>query len=74
MRTLSPLPQPHPQKNHLSGLQRRLLKVSTWNVPQLMEVRREVAPAVARNKARARTTGAYAQLAALQVGGMGLRP
>jgi hypothetical protein len=28
-----------PQKNHLSGLKRRLLKVSFWNVQHLMEVR-----------------------------------
>jgi len=44
------------QKNHLSGLKRKLLKLSFWNVQQLMEVRREVQPIIAKNKAKARTT------------------
>jgi hypothetical protein len=55
------LPPPlllRPQRNHLSGLKRQLLKLSFWNTQQLMEVRRSVAPAVARNKARAKTTQA----------------
>ncbi|KAF8072990.1 POL2A [Scenedesmus sp. PABB004] len=39
-------------KNHLSGLKRRLLKVSFHNVQQLMDVRREVAPVVAANARR----------------------
>ena len=41
-----------PQKNHLSGLKRRLLKVSFFNVQQLQEVKREVVPIVATNKVR----------------------
>jgi DNA polymerase epsilon subunit 1 len=44
------------QKNHLSGLKRTLLKLSFWNVQQLMEVRREVQPIITKNKAKARTT------------------
>jgi DNA polymerase epsilon subunit 1 len=65
------VPHTHLQKNHLSGLKRKLLKLSFWNVQQLMEVRREVAPAVARNKERARTTQAYADMAMLQPAGGG---
>ncbi len=48
-----------PQKNHLSGLKRRLLRVRTYTVQQLMEVRKEVAPLVAQNAQRAATTSAY---------------
>jgi hypothetical protein len=40
------------QKNHLSGLKRTLLKLNFWNVDNLAAVRRELSPAVARNKAR----------------------
>ncbi|KAK9830879.1 hypothetical protein WJX81_001263 [Elliptochloris bilobata] len=47
-------------KNHLSGLQRRLLKVSFWTVQALMDVKHELAPAVRRNRAREATTTAYA--------------
>ena len=34
-----PLPLPLPQKNHLSGIQRKLLKISFWNQEQLQQVR-----------------------------------
>jgi hypothetical protein len=34
----APPPVPAPQKNHLSGLQRRLLKISFWNQDQLQQV------------------------------------
>ncbi|GFH21468.1 DNA polymerase epsilon catalytic subunit [Haematococcus lacustris] len=43
-------------KNHLSGLKRKLLRVSFWNSQQLQEVKRELVPVVAKNKARAKTT------------------
>ncbi|KAG2448389.1 hypothetical protein HYH02_006971, partial [Chlamydomonas schloesseri] len=46
-------------KNHLSGIRRKLLRVSTFTVQQLMEVRKEVAPLVAANAQRAATTSAY---------------
>ncbi|KXZ56812.1 hypothetical protein GPECTOR_1g731 [Gonium pectorale] len=46
-------------KNHLSGLKRRLLRVATYTSSQVVEVRREVAPLVAANAARAATTSAY---------------
>ena len=51
-----------PQKNHLSGLQRKLLKVSFYNVQQLNEAKREIAPIVSKNRAKARTTAAYTDL------------
>ena len=44
------------QKNHLSGLKRKLLKLSFWNVQQLMEVRRGLQPMIAKNRTKARTT------------------
>ncbi|KAG1663133.1 hypothetical protein FOA52_000655 [Chlamydomonas sp. UWO 241] len=53
-------------KNHLSGLKRRLLKVNFFNLQQLMEVRKEVQPIVARNRAKAKTTGAVTDLARAQ--------
>ena len=71
-RTTSPPPL---QKNHLSGLQRKLLKVSFWNSQQLSEAKRELAPIVARNRAKAKTTAAYADLnRAQQRGGEGAVP
>lgn len=47
------------QKNHLSGLQRKLLKLTFWNVQQLMEVRRDLFPVIRRNKAKLNSTAAY---------------
>lgn len=38
------------QKNHLSGLKRKLLKLSFWNEQQLGEVKRECLPLVRRNR------------------------
>ena len=66
-----PLHTTHPhnneqQKNHLSGLKRRLLKLSFWNVQQLMEVRRELAPVVARNRGRSGVADALTALRAEQ--------
>jgi len=46
----------------LSGIQRKLLKVSFWNVQQLNEAKREIAPIVARNRAKSKTTAAYTDL------------
>jgi hypothetical protein len=40
----------HLQKNHLSGLKRRLLKLSFWNEQQLAEVKRDCFPLVRRNR------------------------
>ena len=61
----------HPkQKNHLSGIQRKLLKVSFWNVQQLNEAKREIAPIVARNRAKSKTTAAYADLHRSGTGGV----
>ncbi len=51
------------QKNHLSGLQRRLLKVAFWNTQHLQEVKREIAPIVAKNRGRTAAADAYAELA-----------
>ncbi|GAX75625.1 hypothetical protein CEUSTIGMA_g3069.t1 [Chlamydomonas eustigma] len=56
-------------KNHLSGLQRKLLKVSFYNSQQLAEVKREVVPIVSRNRAKSKTTAAYSNLT--RVGGAG---
>ena len=61
-----PTPSCLPQKNHLSGIQRKLLKVSFWNQDQLMQVRREVQPIVSRNRYRRDGTSAYALLAEQQ--------
>ena len=51
------------QKNHLAGLQRKLLRVSFWNVQQLMDVKREVQPLVQRNQGKGSATDAYAAFA-----------
>lgn len=40
-------------KNHLSGLKRTYLKVSFSTVQDLMDVRRELMPAIVRNRAAA---------------------
>jgi len=42
---------PRPQKNHLSGLKRKYLKVSFATTQELMDCRRELMPLIARNKA-----------------------
>lgn len=47
-------------KNHLSGLKRKLLKISFWNVEQLVALRREISPIVNKNRNRKDSTGAYA--------------
>jgi DNA polymerase epsilon subunit 1 len=49
-------------KNHLSGIQRKLLKVSFWNTNQLNDVKREIGPILSRNKAKSKTTAAYTDL------------
>lgn len=64
------LPRP-PQKNHLSGLQRKLLKVSFYNVQQLMEVRRDITPTVNRTSKRSTMADAVAALAQQEAGGGG---
>eukprot|EP00878_Enallax_costatus_P014648 GHUV01015324.1.p1 GENE.GHUV01015324.1~~GHUV01015324.1.p1 ORF type:complete len:660 (+),score=216.28 GHUV01015324.1:148-1980(+) len=56
-------------KNHLSGLKRKLIKVSFYNVQQLMDVRREVSPIVAANNKRSTMVDAAAVLAAGNDGG-----
>ncbi|PRW20477.1 DNA polymerase epsilon catalytic subunit A [Chlorella sorokiniana] len=53
-------------KNHLSGLQRKLLKLTFWNQDQLMQVRREIQPIVSRNRYRRDGTSAYQLLAEQQ--------
>ncbi|CAL8464190.1 g3725 [Coccomyxa elongata] len=50
-------------KNHLSGLKRKLLKVSFWTVQQLMDVKRDLMPALRRNRTKADTTDAYSSFA-----------
>eukprot|EP00798_Chlamydomonas_sp_ICE-L_P017971 gene17971-24376_t len=50
-------------KNHLSGLQRKLLKVSFWNVQQQMEAKRELMPIIWSNRDKAKTKAARAVLA-----------
>jgi hypothetical protein len=59
------------QKNHLSGLKRKLLKVSFYNVQQLMEVRRDITPTVNRNSKRSTMADAVAALAQQEAGGSG---
>jgi hypothetical protein len=59
------------QKNHLSGLKRKLLKVSFFNVQQLMDVRREVQPTITANSRRSTMASAVAALQAAQMGGDG---
>ena len=50
------------QKNHLSGLLHTFLKVSCYNVQDLMEVRKEVLPLSVRNRAREEAADAYDDL------------
>ena len=47
------------QKNHLTGLKRKLLRLSFHNVQQLMAVRRDVAPIIRRNANKSSTAEAY---------------
>lgn len=47
LKTGLPLP---PQKNHLAGIKRQLLKVSFYNVQHLMDVRRDLVKVIRRNK------------------------
>lgn len=66
------LPQPVSlQKNHLSGLKRQLLKVSFYNVQQLMDVRREVSPIIVANSKKSSMADA---VVALTAGRGGQRP
>lgn len=58
-------------KNHLSGIKRRVLKVSFYTQPDLLEVKREALPAVARNRRRAQAVDAYQSLMARRDGGGG---
>jgi DNA polymerase epsilon subunit 1 len=50
------------QKNHLSGLQRKYLKVSFNTVQELMGVKSELLPLVERNKAKLDAAQAYGSL------------
>jgi hypothetical protein len=52
-------------KNHLAGHQRKLMKLSFDHVQQLMDVKSELLPIVAKNKASAARADAYSVLAAL---------
>jgi hypothetical protein len=52
-------------KNHLGGLQRKLMKISFNHVQQLMDVKAELGPVVAKNKANAARNEAYLVLHAL---------
>lgn len=58
----------HPQKNHLAGIQRKMVKVLFNNVQQLMDVRREVMGIVARNKGKSGMADAYSMLQQGNVG------
>ena len=49
-------------KNHLSGIQRKLLKLTFYNIDEMMLAKKEFYPVVARNKARGDVTSAYALL------------
>jgi DNA polymerase epsilon subunit 1 len=50
------------QKNHLSGLQLRYLKISFNTVQELMSVKSEVLPLVERNQAKLDAAQAYESL------------
>lgn len=52
------------QKNHLSGLKRRLLKLVFWNETHMAEVRRDCQGLVRRNRHKQGSgTGAYETVA-----------
>lgn len=46
-------------KNHLSGLQKKYMKISFFNVQGLLKVRDELMPAIKANQARNTATDAY---------------
>lgn len=50
------------QKNHLSGLQRKYLKLSFNTVQELMSVKSELLPLVERNQAKLDAAQAYESL------------
>ena len=52
-------------KNHLAGHQRKLLKVAFHHTQALMEVRGELMPTIARNRANAKRCDAYSVLSSL---------
>jgi DNA polymerase epsilon subunit 1 len=47
------------QHNHLVGLKRTYLKLSFLNVDDLMKVKKEINPAVKKNKEREKSTDFY---------------
>ncbi|KAI9013156.1 hypothetical protein BC832DRAFT_282542 [Gaertneriomyces semiglobifer] len=55
------------QANHLLGIKRTLLKIKFWNMQNLMACRRDLLPAVNRNKAKQDSMGAYEELAEMAV-------
>lgn len=50
------------QPNHLVGLKRQYLKLSFLSVEDLTKVRREIQPAVRKNKEREQSSEAYTTL------------
>ena len=52
-------------KNHLAGHQRKLMKVAFDHTQALMEVRGELMPTIARNRASAKRCDAYSVLSSL---------
>lgn len=52
-------------KNHLAGHQRKLMKIAFDNTQALMEVRIELMPSIARNRANAKRSDAYSVLTSL---------
>jgi DNA polymerase epsilon subunit 1 len=46
-------------KNHLSGLQKKYMKISFYNVQGLLRVREDLMPAVKANQARNTAADAY---------------
>ncbi|XP_035661114.1 DNA polymerase epsilon catalytic subunit A-like [Branchiostoma floridae] len=55
--------------NHLVGLKRNYLKLSFPSVNELMKVKREIFPAVRKNKERDKANDAYTQMLASTFGG-----
>jgi len=55
-------------KNHLSGLKRRLLKLTFSNMDDLVGAKREIAPIASRNRARGEQAATYAMLHGNQQG------
>jgi DNA polymerase epsilon subunit 1 len=52
-------------KNHLAGHQRKLMKIAFDNTQALMDVRNELVPTIARNRANAKRSDAYSVLTSL---------